>query len=106
MTFGAPMVLYSRQAAQLYNRLQKMEAHAEQDAGNSHPPLQFHNFVNGAASWEWCPKTLEPYNHNLALRTVRDTARHMSSLSDRYSQSLKVAGSSQTNIAGESGPGV
>ena len=47
VTFGAPMVVYSQQAAQLYKRLQKMEAHAEKDAGARHPPLQFHNFVNG-----------------------------------------------------------
>lgn len=48
VTFGAPMVVYSQQAAQLYDRLQKMEAHAEEDAGAQHPPLQFHNFVNGS----------------------------------------------------------
>ena len=42
------MVLYAKQATQLYDRLQKMEAHAEKQAGSAHPPLQFHNFVNGA----------------------------------------------------------
>lgn len=51
------MVAYAQQAGQLYTRLQKMEAHAEKKAGDSHPPLQFHNFVNGATSiimWDSC----------------------------------------------------
>ena len=48
MTFGAPMVVYSQNPVKLYDQLQRLEAHAEQQAGDAHPPLQFHNFVNGA----------------------------------------------------------
>ena len=49
MTFGAPMVVFSQNPVKLYDQLQRLEAAAEQQAGDAHPPLQFHNFVNGAA---------------------------------------------------------
>lgn len=48
VTFGAPMVVYSLSPSKLYDQLQKLEAAAEKQAGDAHPPLQFHNFVNGA----------------------------------------------------------
>ena len=44
------MVVYALSAAKLYGQLQKLEAAAEQEAGDTHPPLQFHNFVNGDTS--------------------------------------------------------
>ena len=47
MTFGAPMVVYATDPVKLYDNLQRLEAYAEQQAGEAHPPLQFHNFVNG-----------------------------------------------------------
>lgn len=47
VTFGAPMVVYSLSPSKLYDQLQKLEAAAEKQAGDAHPPLQFHNFVNG-----------------------------------------------------------
>ena len=47
VTFGAPMVVYATDPVKLYDNLQRLEAYAEQQAGDAHPPLQFHNYVNG-----------------------------------------------------------
>ena len=44
------MVVYAQNPVKLYDQLQRLEAAAEQQAGDAHPPLQFHNFVNGAAA--------------------------------------------------------
>lgn len=48
MTFGAPMVLYSQSPALLFQKLQALESWAERQSRCRHPPLQFHNYVNGA----------------------------------------------------------
>jgi hypothetical protein len=41
------MVVYATDPVRLYDNLQKLEVYAEQQAGDAHPPLQFHNYVNG-----------------------------------------------------------
>ena len=61
MTFGAPMVVYAQDPGVLYGQLQRLEAFAEEQAGDAHPPLQFHNFVNGPRF----PSHLSPAQYGL-----------------------------------------